>query len=475
MDGPAGSRTTSPVPPPGSHRSRRLLPGGRTLRLRLTLWYVAVLALSTGVIAVLFYLGLESALMDQVDQGIRETAVTEARTSVGDFLKAGTEPTPEEASSEAMIRVLDGAGGILGGAGAYRRPDAAAQPQPGYATITEPGADPRWRVFTAAVTLPDGRPGWLQAGRSLAGTEAALARLRRQLLLGLPLMLALAAAGGLFLAGRALSPIDRMATAAEQITGSDLSSRMGPQDSEELDRLAGAFDRMLERLDKAFQRERRFVADVSHELRTPLTALRGRIEVTLNRPRSRQEYEETLESLAAEVARLTRLSEDLLLLARFDRGAQVMRPEAVDLSTLLASVAGQIRPLAAARGQVLTEDVAPGLGLRADPDQLIRLFFNLLDNASKFAADGGHIGLTARRHGDVLTVAVSDDGAGIGAEHLDSVFDRFYRAEQSRARSTGGHGLGLAIVREIAQAHGGSVTVDSAPGHGSTFTVTLPA
>ena len=265
--------------------------------------------------------------------------------------------------------------------------------------MTEPVPDQRWRVYSEAVTLPGGQPGWLQAGRSLAGTEAALARLRRQLLLGLPIMLVFAAVGGLFLAGRALSPIDRMATAAEQITGSDLSGRMGPQDSEELGRLAGAFDRMLERLDKAFQRERRFVADVSHELRTPLTALRGRIEVTLTRPRSRPEYEETLESLATEVARLTRLSEDLLLLARFDRGAQVMRPEPVDLSVLLASVAGQLRPLAEARGQVLVEDVPPGLALRADPDQLIRLFFNLVDNASKFSADGGRIALTARQDG----------------------------------------------------------------------------
>jgi heavy metal sensor kinase len=457
------------------HRLRWLFPGGRTLRLRLTLWYVAILALSTGVVAVLFYVGLETALLDQVGQGIRETAITEAKTSVGDFLKTGAEQTAEDATSEAMIRVLDEAGGILGGAGAYRRPTAAAQPKQGYATVTEPGAGQRWRVYSEAVTLPDGQPGWLQAGRSLAGTEAALARLRRQLLLGLPIMLVFAAVGGLFLAGRALSPIDRMATAAEQITGSDLSGRMGPQGSEELGRLAGAFDRMLERLDKAFQRERRFVADVSHELRTPLTALRGRIEVTLTRPRSRPEYEETLESLATEVARLTRLSEDLLLLARFDRGAQVMRPEPVDLSALLASVAGQLRPLAEARGQVLVEDVAPGLAQQADPDQLIRLFFNLVDNASKFTADGGRITLTARQGRDSITVAVSDDGAGIGPEHLDGIFDRFYRAEQSRARSTGGHGLGLAIAQEIAHAHGGSVAVSSVPGQGSTFTVTLPA
>ena len=160
----------------------------------------------------------------------------------------------------------------------------------------------------------------MAADRPLPGGHGgALARLRRALLLGLPLMLVLAAAGGLFLAGRALAPIDQMATAAERITGSDLSGRMGPQGSEELGRLAAAFDRMLERLEQAFRRERRFVSDVSHELRTPLTALRGRIEVTLTRPRSRSEYEDTLRSLETEVERLTRLSEDLLLLARFDR------------------------------------------------------------------------------------------------------------------------------------------------------------
>ena len=250
---------------------------------------------------------------------------------------------------------------------------------------------------------------------------------------------------------------------------------MGPQSSTELGRLAAAFDRMLERLDQAFQRERRFVSDVSHELRTPLTALRGRIEVTLTRPRSRPEYEDTLRILETEVARLTRLSEDLLLLARFDRGALAPRLEQVDLSLLLASVAEQVRPLAQARSLMLAEDVEPDLGLRADPDQLHRLFLNLLDNAVKFTDDGGRVSLSGRRRGGLIEVEVSDTGVGIGAEHLGSVFDRFYRAEESRARATGGHGLGLAIASEIARAHGGDLSARSRPGAGSAFTVTLPA
>jgi heavy metal sensor kinase len=434
-----------------------------------------VLALSTAVVAVLFYLGLETALMNQVDSGIRETAVTEARTSVGDFLAGGPGSATDETSSESMIRVLAADGRILGGAGAFRRPSPAGPPESGFATAPATAAGPAWRLYTQAVSLPTGGSGWLQTGRSLAATEAALSRLRRQLLLGLPLMLVLAAAGGLFLAGRALAPIDHMARAAEQITGSDLSRRMGPQESEELGRLAAAFDRMLDRLDQAFRRERRFVSDVSHELRTPLTALRGRIEVTLTRRRSPLEYEETLRGLETEVARLTRLSEDLLLLARLDRGALTPRREVVDLSALLASVAEQARPLAHGRGQQLQEDVAAGLSAEADPDQLVRLFLNLLDNAMKYTDEGGIIALTGRRDGDLVSVSVRDTGPGIAAEHLGSVFDRFYRVDGSRARATGGHGLGLAIVQEISEAHGGAVTVQSRPGEGSVFTVTLPA
>ena len=468
-------RVDAPEPPANGSGLQRLLPGRRTLRLRLTLWYVAVLALSTSVIAVLFYVGLEAALMDQLDSGIRETAVTEAKTSVGDFLATGGEPAPPDAASESMIRVLAADGDILGGAGAFRLPGAAGRPGAGFATVAAPGGAAAWRVYSQAVTLPTGEPAWLQTGRSLAATEAALARLRRALLLGLPLMLVLAAAGGLFLAGRALAPIDQMATAAEQITGSDLSGRMGPQGSEELGRLAASFDRMLERLEQAFRRERRFVSDVSHELRTPLTALRGRIEVTLTRPRSRSEYEDTLRSLETEVERLTRLSEDLLLLARFDRGALTPRRERVDLGELLAAVAEQVRPLAEARGQLLEERLEPGLVLTADPDQLVRLFLNLLDNAVKFTGDGGRIGIAGRRDAATVTVAVSDTGAGIAPAHVDKVFDRFYRAEESRARATGGHGLGLAIAAEIARAHGGTLSVASRLGQGSTFTVTFEA
>ena len=286
-----------------------------------------------------------------------------------------------------MIRVLSaGATSSVARGRSSARP--GRHPRPGLRPCRRPGLRPLARVH-AGGEAAHGEPGWLQAGRSLDGTEAALARLRRQLLLGLPLMLVLAGVGGLFLAGRALAPIDHMAAAAEQITGSDLSGRMGPQGSEELGRLAGRLRpharaaRQGLPAGAAFRLRR--VPRAAHAAHRSPRSHRG----DSHPPAQPLEYEDTLRTLETEVARLTRLSEDLLLLARFDRGALTPRMEQVDLSGLLASVAEQVRPLAEARRQVLAEDIEADLGLRADSDQLIRLFLNLLDNAVKFTGDGG--------------------------------------------------------------------------------------
>jgi heavy metal sensor kinase len=435
---------------------------------------VAILALSMSSLAFFLYLGQANALLEQVDSGIREIAATEARTSIRDFLEGSYFGGEVEEESEFMLRLLTNDGTLIDGTGAFRRLTLPERPTAGIQTMEARG-EADWRVYTLPVELPDGSAAWMQAGRSLAATEQALARLRRNLLLGLPLVLLVAGIGGLFLAGRALAPIDRMAATAERISGSDLSGRMGRQNSEELGRLAASFDSMLERLEQAFSRERRFVADVSHELRTPLTALKGRIEVTLSRPRSTGEYASTLEELQAEVDRLTRLSNDLLMLARFDRGALPSRLQEVDLSVLLREVSERIRPLARSRDQVVEEQVQPGLLMQADPDQLVRLFFNLLDNAVKFTGKGGRIVLRSWRRDGLVEIEVSDSGPGVSPEHLDRIFDRFYRVEESRARSTGGHGLGLSIAQEITKAHGGALSARSMPGEGTTFTVRLPA
>jgi signal transduction histidine kinase len=303
-------------------------------------------------------------------------------------------------------------------------------------------------------------------------------RLRLTLAVGIPLAVAFTAMGGYALAGRALAPIAAITSAASSIAAGErgLSTRIGwPRSDDEAGRLAATFDAMLGRLEVAFERERRFVADASHELRTPLTAIQAILGTVGAERRSADVYEEALKDIALETRRLAAVAEQLLVLARGganDGASGRGEFRDVDLSTLLEDLLESFRPLAAEKGIALGSDVQPRLVVRGDMDALVRLFANLLDNAVKYTA-AGKVTVTARRESeDAVSVEVADTGVGIAAEDLQRVFERFYRVE--RARSSPGAGLGLAIAQEIAIAHGTPIELSSSPGAGSRFTVRLP-
>jgi signal transduction histidine kinase len=229
---------------------------------------------------------------------------------------------------------------------------------------------------------------------------------------------------------------------------------------------------MLDRLQAAFETERRFTADASHELRTPLTAIKGQIGVTLTRTRTPEEYENALHHIQHETDRLIRLANDLLFLARLDNASLRWQPEDINLSDLLSAVVDQLEIMAQEKAITLTTDIPPRIIIHGMADHLIRLFLNLLDNAVKYTPAGGHIMLTAQSEAEVC-IAIHDNGPGIAPEHLPHLFQRFYRAEAERTYK-GGAGLGLAIAYQIARAHNGSITVESYLASGTTFTVHLP-
>ena len=291
------------------------------------------------------------------------------------------------------------------------------------------------------------------------------------LLLGGALLTVVAAMGGYALAARALRPIDQMTRTARRISAEDLSARLDlPATDDEVGRLAATFDEMLGRLDDSFQRERQFTANASHELRTPLAAMQAILEVVRAQPRTPAEYEAAIDDLAEEADRLRTLVDRLLYLARNDaRRSDVRQP--VELAFLLADIVDSLEPLAEQKGVVLSLATPSKLAMRGDGDSLVRLFVNLLDNAIKYTAQGS-VAVSATAEAAWVTVAVSDTGAGIAAEHLPHIFDRFYRVDA--ARTSRGSGLGLAIAHDIARAHGGDITVASQPGQGTTFTVALP-
>lgn len=346
----------------------------------------------------------------------------------------------------------------------------------GFTTRREAGA--RWRIYTRNIPLSGERPqGWIKVAHSLASIDEATANLRRQMVLGVPIVLALLGIGGFILANRALKPLAQITRTAQRVhLSGDLTQRINYQGAEdELGRLAIMFDEMLNSLQRTFEREQRFNADVSHELRTPLTAMKGRLSVTLSQPRTTQAYEITLKAFDHEVDRLIRLSSDLLLLSRLERSSNIKEdPEVLELGELLEAIADQVQPLADLKAIQFRALLSAGLTVQAQPDHLIRLFLNLLDNAIKHTPEGGKVILAAQPIDNQLQVTISDTGCGIAPEHLPYLFERFYRVESDRSRRTGGAGLGLAIAYEIAQLYGGSITVESRQNWGTTFMVTLP-
>jgi heavy metal sensor kinase len=461
----------------------------RTIRARLTLWYVLLLGLSLLVFSVVLYVILDNTLDRQVDNSLRvaaDQALSAVATNRGQISVPGDESESDLRTlgeRGMLVRVVDSTGRTVASEGPFRTvaiPESAVgsaqQRQAAFFTLDGADGDMPVRLYTVPYTENGTIYGVVAVGESLRTMQETLRQLLLVLAVVVPGTIGLASLGGLWLAHRALAPIDGITRRVQRLNAADLDQRLNldlPDD--EVGRLARTFDNMLARLDEAFHRQRQFTADAAHELRTPLAIMKGDIEVTLLRPRRGPEYRRALAGLAEEVDGLTRLVEDLLLLARSDTGQPLLHLEPVDLVDLLAVVADQMRLLAEPRGLSVTLECPEILPITGDPDKLLRLFRNLMDNAITYTPPGGRITLRARAEpaGRVL-VEVADTGPGISAEHQPHIFERFYRADASRSRASGGAGLGLAIARWIAEAHGGQIAVESALGWGTTFRVSLP-
>ncbi len=462
----------------------------RPIRVRLTLWYVLLLTIVLTAFSGALYLALRISLYDDLDDVLRSSATLVANTLKVDaqgHLTAGPGQLlmwsdPKE--GEHFWRVLDASGRALEQSGVQEMDIPSIAPgvlvkalagQDVFQTI-HAGDDPM-RVYTAPMEQAGQVVGVVQLGLSLDDARETLYAFRWILMLTLPMTLAVASVGGLFLANRALRPVDRITRSAQSISAHDLSQRLNldlPDD--ELGRLAHTLDAMISRLDSAFRRQRRFTADASHELRTPLTIIKGDLSLALTRRRDADYYHEVLTEVDEEVDQMSRLIDRLLALARADAEGILICRQTVDLGILLADLIEQTRPLAEAKGLTLTAQAAPTLMASVDPDAVTQIVLNLLDNAIKYAPSG-QVRLSARHtghDGSEIQITVSDDGPGIPAEHLPHIFERFYRVDRARSREMGGAGLGLAIARELARAHGGDVSTHSIPGEGSTFTVQLP-
>jgi heavy metal sensor kinase len=295
------------------------------------------------------------------------------------------------------------------------------------------------------------------------------------LLVALPAALLATAAGGWWLARRAMRPVDRMTTAAEMIGGGRLRERIAsPGTRDELGHLAGTLNSMLDRIEHAVGEQQRLVADASHELRTPLAVMRAEIDVSIRADNLPESARRLLASVREEVDRLSATVEDLLLLAAADEGSLVASAERVDLRALADTIVRALRPLAERGSVSVGVEGEPALVV-GEPGRLQHALRNLVENAIKFNRPGGAVRVRTWTSAESAGVTVEDDGPGVPEELRERIFDRFFRVESSRSRQTGGGGLGLAIVREIARAHGGEVRVLSPLPRGGAFEMSFPA
>jgi heavy metal sensor kinase len=345
-----------------------------------------------------------------------------------------------------------------------------------YAYVSVRGADGESRRTITGRHTAHGTPYIIRASRSEARVGHELTELASGLAMGVPIVVLLAALGGYHLAGRALRPVDAMTAQAAAITADRLRERLPVENAgDELGRLALVFNDMLQRLEDAFDRLRRFTADASHELRTPLTAIRSVGEVGLREARTPAAYRDTIGSMLEETDRLTTLVESLLFLSRADSGRTLAGPERIPLLAFSSEVAGHLAVLADERRQRIEVEGDASLEAHADPVLLRPALVNVVDNAIKHSPQGAAIRIVVAATSDTeVVIAVQDSGPGIPPEHRDRVFERFYRVDEGRARDRGGSGLGLAIARWAVEANGGAVELESEMGRGSTFRLRLP-
>lgn len=479
----------------------------RSLRFKLTLWYVLILGILLISFSTFLYFTLSKSLRRDVDNKLRSLAELIASESSSPLSKFGF-GNIDQALETSMnlkpigkfIQVLDQSGKIGQKSDNLKNVqlpislNALKNASKGlitYETNRSIGDTPL-RIITFPVVDNHHVSKIVQIASSLEEVEDALNTLLIILIITVPLALMVAILGGQFLAHKALKPVDNITQTARMITSQNLNKRIDPPKvKDEISRLIETFNEMISRLDQSFRQIKQFSSDASHELKTPLTILKGEVEVMLRKERTSQEYQQTLKSNLEEVNRMSQIVEDLLLLSKADIGEIRLSKEDINLTELLTEVAAQMDMLARSRKlHLFTSNHHQEIHIFGDALRLRELFINLIENGIKYTEEGGSIHITLQKEypppvrnlsdwgeGErekFVKIIVSDTGIGIAKEDQERIFNRFFRVDKARSREQGGSGLGLSICKWIVEAHQGEIKVESELGKGSSFIVKLP-
>jgi heavy metal sensor kinase len=457
------------------------------IRVRLTAWYIAVLAAIIGVLGPFVVLQFRADMKAAVDRDVermwRPLARQYAAAGLQDYASYSGTVLPRDGADQ----VFDSGGRLLASWGQAAAHDIVAPPEAradalaGRTRLVTVALGPGHEEYRALIAPIDrlGQRHVLAVAEPLQAVEDSVERVLALLLITVPAALAAASLAGWWLARKALRPVDRMTSKAEQIGIDRLDERIAvPSGADELAHLAVTLNAMLDRLEHGVAEKQRFVAHASHDLRTPLAVMRAELDVNLRGsldPSSRV----VLESVREEVDRMSRTVDNLLTLAQADEGRLQLLTTRVALNDAIHAAIRPLQAAAAAKDLVLAADdglvAGDPIDVEADAYRLQQVLANLIENAIKYTPPGGEVRVSTWQRDGEVGVTVADTGPGISADARPHIFERFFRVDGARGRTSGGSGLGLAICREVAEAHGGRVWVESNDGKGSAFSLALPA
>ena len=475
----------------------------KSLRFKLTLWYVLILGFILISFSGFLYITLANSLHRDLDNRLRSLADLIASESGSPMSRFGFGNLDEAVESSLRLRpagkfiqVLDESGRVgekLENLKNVQLPISllalrnASRGRETFET-TRSFRNIPLRIFTHPVFEKGQMARIVQVASSLENVEDTLHTLLLILTITVPSALLFASLGGLFLANKALKPVDQVTQTARIITSHNLDQKIEPpRVKDEISRLVETFNDMISRLNRSFHQIKQFSADASHELKTPLTILRGEVEVALRKERMPSEYEAILKSNLEEVHRMSKIVEDLLLLSKTDMGEVRLNKEYLNPSKVLDEVVAHLSLLSEAKQlKITTVNHQEEIAFFGDALRFRQLLLNLIENSIKYTEPGGSIQVTLEKENhpvpskngqggvNSLKIVVSDTGIGIAKEEQEKIFDRFYRVDKARSRDQGGSGLGLSICKWIVEAHHGNISVESEAGKGSSFIVRLP-
>jgi heavy metal sensor kinase len=447
----------------------------KSIKFRLTLWYLAAIVAMLAVFGTFSYYLLSRNLYRNLDGSLR-TRFIELQ---GSITYDGRQFMFDEKVNE-FVMIYDADGVLMQRLGPNvqfsnidKTVEQALFGKDAFQSA-ERAEGPGVRLYAAPFNVDSQTRVALVVGRTTNEIVSVLAIFRMVILNSSIFVVLLAGVGGIFLTDRTLRPVEQIAETARGIGESDLSRRIDVQTDDELGLLAATLNGMIGRLETAFKKERQFVADASHELRTPLAIIQAESSLALEKSRSEEEYQRSLELVSQEVAYMSEVVGKMLLLARSDSGAEPVDFEDIRLKDLITELVQDLELLVQDKGLRLDLGPMDDLKVRGDRVKLKQLFLNVLDNAIRYTPSGGAITASLARRDSHAVAAITDTGIGIAAEHLPFIFDRFYRVDKARTASDGGTGLGLAIALSAAKMHGGGIEAESEPDKGTTFRIVLP-